>query len=77
VLMGLHCCMVSLVQVLDRALASAAGRNWWTVLSGRMRAQHAWRQHEAGLTVMDALTRLENYGLCSHTHAELANRRAH
>jgi len=42
-----------------------------------MRAQHAWRQHEAGLTVMDALTRLENYGLCSHTHAELANRCAH
>jgi hypothetical protein len=39
-----------------------------------MRAQHAWRQHEAGMTVLEAVTRLENYGLCSHTHAELAGR---
>ena len=62
------------LQVLDRALLGAAGQNWWTVLSGRMRAQHAWQQHKAGMTVLDAVTRLENYGLCSHTHAELAGR---
>lgn len=35
-------------QVFDRALKRAGGRNWWTVLLGRMRAQRIWKLHRTG-----------------------------
>ena len=35
-------------QVLDRALARAGGRGWWSVLLGRVRAQRLWKLHRDG-----------------------------
>ena len=36
-------------QVMDRALARMGGRNWWTVLLGRARAQRIWSLHRQGM----------------------------
>lgn len=54
-------------QVLDRALARAGGRNWWTVLLGRVRAQRAWALHREGVRTVDALRHADNYGLASRS----------
>ncbi len=29
-------------------MARAGGRNWWTVLVGRVRAQRVWKLHRGG-----------------------------
>ncbi len=53
--------------MLDRVLARTGGRNWWSVLLGRARAQRIWRLHREGMRTADALRCADNYSLASRT----------
>lgn len=54
-------------KVLDRALAKVGGRNWWTVLLGRTRAQRIWALHREGVRTADTLRHADNYSLAARS----------
>ncbi|PRW57399.1 TRIGALACTOSYLDIACYLGLYCEROL chloroplastic [Chlorella sorokiniana] len=61
--------------VLDRVIAKAGGRRWWTALSGRVKAQRAYNLGASGrVGKLEAVRDLGNYGLCARSHVQLGRR---
>lgn len=55
----------------DRVVARAVSANWWSTLTGRLKAQRLVQRYRGGERLLEAAKHADSYGLCSHTRVAL------